>query len=237
MWGLVCLASLLLFWAGESYARSAQPWKLILLAGACIFGFLSDYNFILMMPYLLYVIADRHVDFGIRKYVYGGPCIPSGVGNDIQAQSWQRRSCFISIYHFARSIPKIAFELTNAVVNFWFLEPFLMALLIISIALFFGRSSKMRLLVIDANLSKAHLFWILIVFLTAVEALLRFSNFQNRYMFPVVVLFGVGLLICSVKVKQFTHELSAAASRSLHAMARGDDPLASRGSVALERSS
>ena len=59
MWGLVCLFSLLLLWVGEIYYHKPNRKALIFLLTFAVFGFLSDYNFILLFSYVAIVLFSR----------------------------------------------------------------------------------------------------------------------------------------------------------------------------------
>ncbi len=59
MWGLVCLFSALLVWFGERYAHTGEKKDFRIFLAVALGGFLADFNFILLLPYILMVVMRR----------------------------------------------------------------------------------------------------------------------------------------------------------------------------------
>ena len=86
MWGLVCLASLLLVWSGEKYVKARTRKNAIVFGIVAIFGFVSDYGFVLLIPYMIIVIfsnsqyLERIKRFGFWVAVSAGLLSASTLG-------------------------------------------------------------------------------------------------------------------------------------------------------------
>lgn len=126
MWGLACLASLLLLWSGENYTRERTRKNAILFAGTIIFGFLSAYSFILLIPYVVIVVSsnssysEKIKRFGFWVIVLACFLSVSFLGF---TNGWG-----YALYFLIASISKLPFEAVNLLFNFWFIETFLLSL-------------------------------------------------------------------------------------------------------------
>ena len=191
MWGLVCLSSLLLLLAGERYIDTRQKRFLPAIAGVCIIGYLSDYVFVLMMPYVFLVLTLRHYSFNSLKVMYGG--LLSFLLLTAGLKVWTGPSAGSTIAYdlvaaYVLSIPRICFEAANTIVNFWFFEPFIIALSMILGALYLGRSRA------RGKPDSTPMIMAFVMIMVLIEIFIRLTPFiQVRYsglLVPLVVPFA-----------------------------------------------
>ena len=217
MYGLVCLASVLLLWAGESYVRSARPFKLLLLLGISIFGFLSDYSFALMMPYLFIVLTNGYGRVDPKKIMYS--VLVSVLLLATVCKALVEKDFVYLVAYYITSIPRVSFEMLNALLNFWFLEPFFAALLITSAVLFLSSQAKDKPLSIAAEWNSGHLVLLSVFFFAVVEGMIRFTSLQARHMAIFILLFALGILICHRQ--KTSRKLPDVPARLLHSVGGG----------------
>ena len=125
MWGLVCLFSLLVLWKGEQYIAAPQPRRLAEFLLFSVMGFLADYNFILLGPYMMRVVLHetrwrRHLQDilgGSLLLLWGGSLLARGISGG-EGLSWMVFSALIALL-------KSAFVVTNLYINFDFYPFFL----------------------------------------------------------------------------------------------------------------
>jgi hypothetical protein len=132
MWGLVCLASLLLFFTGELYCNTSNKKYLVGFFGAIILGFLSDYIFILLTPYIL-IIIFKNKPLLKRVSILSFPALLWFLA--IYKSFFKSNEQTISFYLYNLSINtgRILVKLANIIFNFWFIELFLLVLLVVFI--------------------------------------------------------------------------------------------------------
>ena len=142
MYGLVCLSSVLLLRFGEEYCENPRPKYLISIAFSCILGFLSDYNFILLMPYVLLVLSSekrykKRIMFYLMVFSILCWLISGLVSIAIQKQP------LIDYFNTAISdISMTAYNLGNMLIDFAFKEVFILALSIVGIVIFLTARKK-----------------------------------------------------------------------------------------------
>ena len=142
MYGLVCLSSLLALWSGERYCEEKERRYLIPFIGACFLGFLSDYSFILLFPYIITVLFSRKMHF---KKMLGITFI---LLITIWLMAWGSRVNFqvssysVYFWHLFNDMPIIARELGAVLFNFWFEETLLVAFLLLLVALWIDLKSN-----------------------------------------------------------------------------------------------
>ena len=137
MYGLLCLWSILLIIFGERYARTGGFRQLLILFALCIFGFLSDYNFILLMPYLLLVLLSRQSIISPLKLMYSCFFIIITAAMILKlAIDWgdSNRLMYNWIINFPLSIPVLIYEITYTTLPFSFVEPFLISITLLMVA-------------------------------------------------------------------------------------------------------
>ena len=128
MWGLVCLAALLLFYTGEKYYNTSNKKYLLGFLGVIIFGFLSDYIFILLTPYIFIILfknkpkIKRFLIFSFLFLLWFLALYKSFFKSDNQTIITYLNSLSINT-------AKLFIKLTNILFNFWFVELFSLSLL------------------------------------------------------------------------------------------------------------
>jgi len=215
MWGLVCVASLLLLWVGEKYVRSPDLWKFTVLIGVALLGFFSDYNFILMLPYLLFVLSNRFDIINPKKIMYG-TLVPLLFLATLYKTKIDSGMFGYFTYYFARSIPALIFEISNTIVNFWFFEPFMVAFFLLLTASFLFSPKTEKEYAINTKLKGGSLFIFSIFIFTLIEGLIRFSDARARHMIPILYLFVICTMVCLRKKKW---EPPKAPARLFHSIA------------------
>jgi hypothetical protein len=177
MWGLVCLTSLLLLWMGEKFICERTFRNTVWFAAIALFGFVSDYSFILLTPYMIMVIFSntRYLDtikrIGLWAIIFAGLLSVSILGT---TKGWSYVGYFL-----LGSIPKLPFEAVNLLVNFWFMEPFLLSLLLFMFAYYlrwFKSSLQER-----AKWHRRHEVLGVGMLLVVMEAACRYFDFRVRY--------------------------------------------------------
>lgn len=143
MWGLVCLFSLFLLQAGQKYAQSHSLKDLALVFLVFAVGIASDYNFVLLAPYVLIIIiqgkkySEKLLNIGL---------ILSGILWLVleylkAAKNGNAVSGFL--YNIVYNPIKLSFEIVNLVFNFWYLEIFLLAMAsIIVFGIFLAKTTE-----------------------------------------------------------------------------------------------
>ncbi len=134
MWGLVCLIALLLLLAGERFRHRPSRRSLALFLLAFFLGLLADYLFITLFPFVLIVLFARTRCFRQMAWSLGAVI---GCGWLAAVTLYLKRG--------GKSLGGFTFTLLSglsgilhatgvAVLNFWFEEPLIIAVLLILIA-------------------------------------------------------------------------------------------------------
>ncbi|MEZ4599390.1 MAG: hypothetical protein R2940_06335 [Syntrophotaleaceae bacterium] len=134
MWGLVCLSSLLLVILGEKYLNEENDRLLPAIGVVCIVGHLSDYNFILMMPYIFLIYSIKKFNYNSVKSLYGFLLfifLSTAIFKISKIEGTGISIFYNIITDYVLSIPQIFFETTFTFLNFWFLETFVISIMII----------------------------------------------------------------------------------------------------------
>ena len=197
MWGLVCLAGVIALWFGERYIREGNVANMAGLLLTCCGGLMSDYNFVLLFPYVFIVIMSR---WRIRSCAQSVILILATLLVLSLCFIGIRKSDFLhSIYYLPGSIMKISFETTNMIFNFWFLEPFLFCFSVLCVVYYFNRKQNPEN---SGNLGKIDLMSTLILAIfgcVVLEAAARYTDLRVRHVAPLVVLVVVAAIL---KVKK-----------------------------------
>lgn len=193
MWGLVCLSGVIVLWFGERYSQDGTVTNMVALLLTCCGGLISDYNFVLLLPYVFIVIISR----GKSR-----SCAQSVILILITLLLLSlcfigiRKSDFLhSIYYLPGSIMKISFETTNMIFNFWFLEPFLLCLSVLCVFYYFNckwHPEKSR------SPEKMNLLSILILTIfsfVVLETITRYTEIRVRHVAPLVVLMVITVIL------------------------------------------
>jgi len=184
MWGLVCLFSMLLIWAGENFLKDGNKCYLAMFLSMCILGFLADYNFILLIPYMVIVcISKSHT----IKYLGGNALVGllliflSGI---LIVSALRMNNSLIGFY-ILNSIPKLFFEAGFMIFNFWYVETYLMAVLVLCLIYYLNSKEKQEEGSNWRNWSlKAG---VAISILIISEMLIRYAHVRTRYLALVII--------------------------------------------------
>jgi hypothetical protein len=133
MWGLICLASLLLLWSGEEYCKSHKRSYLLLFIGSCVLGFISDYSFIVLSLYFVIVLFWRKKYLMDLVYLYLILLFIAFVFSTYRVVNTKGVSITHVLYSQISDLGLIILKTMNVVFNFWFVEPLLVALLIFGV--------------------------------------------------------------------------------------------------------
>jgi hypothetical protein len=177
MWGVACLASLLLLWSGENYVKEGTHRNLIWFAATALFGFVSNYSFILLTPYMIMVAFSNSKHFDVIKRI--GFCLAIFAGLLSFSIFGVTRGWNYTGWFLAGSIPKLPFETVNLLLNFWFMEPFVLSLLVFTFA-YYLRWIKSPLQE-RTKWHKRHEVLGVGICLVLVEAACQYLGFRIRY--------------------------------------------------------
>jgi len=128
MWGLVCLFSLLLLWRGEKYVENPDRKNVLLFLCVFFFGIFSDYNFILMIPYVLLVLSNRTRYINPLTLVLQIVFLAAWIFAMYRFSLPNSLNMYSLAYRLIESSCKVFYEMGFALFNFWFHEPFMIAL-------------------------------------------------------------------------------------------------------------
>jgi hypothetical protein len=128
MWGLVCFSSLLLLWRGEEYAKNQEIRNLLLLLGAFILGIVSDYNFILLIPYGIIVLFSRTRNVRYVTYLLPLLLCAAWIFLAFRFSVSSGHDIVYGFFSIMESLMTISHEMGITLLDFWFTEPFLLAL-------------------------------------------------------------------------------------------------------------
>lgn len=201
MWGLLCLSSLLLLWSGEKYLENRERRHVAFFLGACILGFLSDYSFILLVPYIGIVLFSRRHSF--KKLLISFFCLLI-IG---WMTTWYLHVIYGGlsfhgyVWHLFNDIMRTSRELMTVLFNFWFDETLLVALLLLLVAMFFDLKSKSSSEQYKNQYSKEALYSILagLCMLVTLNLLIAHSSLRMWVGAPIVLLV---LLLLFLKGKE-----------------------------------
>lgn len=189
MWGLVCLASLLLLWSGESYVSHKTLRNALLFQGAGILGLMSDYVFILMLPYMAAVMLSGRINRNRLKLISLGwvvfACMASAfiylrLGKDLA--SW--------IYYLFGSVSKLLFEAGNLILNFWFVESYVFSLIALA-CIYFLRQHQLNAARGGSRFDRQEVVLIGVIVFIIIEVFIRQEMLRVRYAIPIVLLLGI----------------------------------------------
>jgi hypothetical protein len=195
MWGLLCLSSLLLLWAGEKYHKKRQQRYIVALCGISVIGLLSDYNFILLFPYILVVIFSHKTFFNKILFPSFLIClIITWTTSTYLSIKTKENSITWFFYSIFNDILKINFELGHVFFNFWFVELFLLSFLALILVYYFVY--KLNGYKIDHNLYSVSITTF--IFLISSHYLIRNDFLRLRH--AVLIIIGL-MIILSCKIK------------------------------------
>jgi hypothetical protein len=129
MWGLVILAVFMMYLAGERCLRTGAWRDMAGFGGACFFAFMADYgSSIAVFPYAAFVLAVRLTGRAARRW--------SGLFVAVLALLWllttwrDMAGAGLPAYlvRLVSDFVTIALKTVNVLFNFWFVEPFALAL-------------------------------------------------------------------------------------------------------------
>jgi len=195
MWGLLCLSSLLLLWAGEKYHKTRQQRYFVALCGISVLGFFSDYNFILLLPYILLVIFSHKTFFNKILFPLFLICliITWATSTYLSIESKENNITWL-FYSIFNDIIKINFELGKVFFNFWFVEFFLLSFLALSFFYYFVY--KLNDYKIDRNLYGISIA--IFIFLISLQVFIRNDFLRLRH--AALIIIGL-MIILSCKIK------------------------------------
>jgi len=144
MWGLVCLASMLLLWAGEEYCKDKNKKYLFFFLGSCILGFLSDYSFIILSLYFIIVLFwqttfSKNVIRFSFIFMFIAFAISPYWSDDIN-----NLNIFYVLSGQIRKLVLLVAKTINVLFNFWFVELLLTALLLFGATLMLELYRRIR---------------------------------------------------------------------------------------------
>ena len=186
MWGFVALAALLTFNFGERWIRHKSKSNLFFLLLAIVFGFLVDFNFILILPYVIIIFLHKKVIIKknlliilfimfilILFSIYFG-----NIRDDISIK--------FMFFSFLDSILRLNFEILNLIFNFWFEETFFISLFLF--ILFLLHSKAKHKSNTDRNFACNLPFKIVLsmVLLLIFKYLLSYDLIRIRYLYMLI---------------------------------------------------
>ncbi len=133
MWGLICLSSFLLMWAGEEYFKSQKRRYLLLFFGSCVLGFSSDYSFIVLSLYFVIILFWRRFYLVYLVYLYFIILFISLFTVLYRVAMTQEASFAFLLFYQIRDLGLLFLKTINVLFNFWFVELILISVLIFGI--------------------------------------------------------------------------------------------------------
>ncbi len=144
MWGMVCLASLFMLWAAERYLRQETYLNFALVIGAFLLGIFSDYNFILLFPFLILVLLNKHLTkrkfrFTIVAVVLAGWSILIFFGILVHKENMK-----YFVFYIVRGLTKICYEVYLMLFSWAAQEFVVLSLLIFLLILLYENRTYFR---------------------------------------------------------------------------------------------
>ena len=220
MWGLVCLFSLLLLWSGENYLKNRSGANLSIFLTAYFLGFVSDYNFILLLPYVFIVLFLRksYSKFLIKPFLIFLLLMwllttSLHVASSEDATKW-------FLYYIFHSITKISYEIGTVLFKYWFQEPFLLTLLVLCLSSMIAmRRTPKNIQNDQSNPNSIYLALLVFIGLILAEVLLQNDFIRVRYVAPIV--FSLIMLILWKYKMKHIFNVSTVTMRLVTAMVAG----------------
>ena len=195
MWGLICLSSFLLIWSVEAYYKNQKRRYFILFIGSCILGFLSDYSFILLSLYFVFMLFQRKSYLRYLVYLYFTVLLISIFLVLSRSALIKEASIGFVLYDQIRGLGLIILKTINVLFNFWFVELILISGLIfglLTLLEIFGRNnSNESILKFPFN----YISSLLSFFKNKLKHIFDLSHDYNRVLLTVI---GAWLIILTV---------------------------------------
>jgi hypothetical protein len=220
MWGLVCLSSLLLLWSGENYLKNRSGANLSIFLTAYFLGFVSDYNFILLLPYVVIVLFLRksYSTFLIKRFLIFILLVWLLTTSLHAALSEDAAKWFL--YDIFHSITKISYEIGTVLFKYWFQEPFLLTLLVLCLSSMIAMRGTLKNIQNDqSNPNSIYLALLVFIGLILVEVFLQNDFIRVRYVAPIV--FSLIMLILWKYKMKHIFNVSTVTMRLVTTMAAG----------------
>jgi len=131
MWGLVCCMSLMLLLSGESYRSNRCSSRLAVFTGCFVLGILADYNFIVLLPYVLIVLGVKTR----RMILTIAGLLITGTAASVLIAAVRGGFSSQTLFAPASSVLHIFHETGLVIFRFWFEEPYLLSLLAVTISM------------------------------------------------------------------------------------------------------
>lgn len=196
MWGLVCLFSLLLLWSGERYIKDQKGKYLLFFLGSCVLGFISDYSFIVLSPYIVIILFWRNPC--LKHFLYINSILLVSTFILLMYRKMNINGTGITSFFYSLFYDSILIVLKtiNTIFNFWFVEPLLIALLIFVVL--FSLEIMAR-----NNLVKGKILVVPFVYLSAIisffkEKLIRLFDVNRDFNRFLITIMGAWLIILLV---------------------------------------
>lgn len=188
MWGLVCLFALLLLITGEKYYhrqdRKLRPLLFIIMAA----GIFSDYNFILLVPYLLIILFSKNSFFqrSLPFLLSALTCVLLAVN----FLHWlpEESGTALFLLNIFQGLKQLCTALATVVFNFRFKETFLSAG-ILFLVVYFQNNRLSKKSMPSSRTAAALLVLTGLIMLTAFNLVYPHETALIRYILPITLLF------------------------------------------------
>lgn len=146
MWGLLCLLSTITLWRGEEYLINRTKKNLIFFLLIIPLGFFTDLNFILLIPYVFFVLIVKKFDlkktFEITVLLLTFFWLFSILVNSFHAQN----PLTFFFYKFGSNLAQISYEIYLMLFNWEVQEFIILSIIIIFLStLFYFKKHSIRL--------------------------------------------------------------------------------------------
>lgn len=187
MWGLTFFFAALLIYSGEKFSKTGEPRRLIFFYVVALLGFLSDYSFILLLPYIFWITFLKNRRIKLWLYLLFSALLLVRIASGFFEIHRNDISLSDFIYKQFIGLEELIYQSGIALFNFWFKEPFLAAALIILIFLCISVGRK---LMKNIPVSFTEKLWVYFLFLLTIEIVLRLGLMKTIFVLPFFIFIG-----------------------------------------------
>ncbi|GAB4377520.1 MAG: hypothetical protein Kow0042_25400 [Calditrichia bacterium] len=187
MWGLVCLASLFILWAGERYLQHKSYRNFFLVIGSFFLGMVSDYNFILLFPFLVFIALHQFLSNRKYKLLIIGLALVVWQIFLILDTVRVHEGVDYFLFSVFRGLTKISYEVYTLLFDWGAQELAGLALFLFLIVLFYEMKSSLKT---KSEASPYLLVGVVFILFVGIDLLIRIDVLRIRHVAIIFVLLG-----------------------------------------------